>query len=107
MRTATEVVEELARADLASESVEVSRVSVGREVDRVPEIRTEDGVTIVPVVEEILVVEKRLVLKEELHIRRRVETETVAVPVQLRKQRATVERLNNEGESLPDKEPNR
>ena len=38
-------------------------------------------------------VEKRLVLKEELHIRRRVETETAEVPVTLRKQRAIVERV--------------
>jgi hypothetical protein len=32
------------------------------------------------------------VLKEELHIRRRIATETVEVPVTLRKQRAIVER---------------
>ena len=48
--------------------------------------------TIVPVVEEVLVVEKRLVLKEELHIRRTSQTELVEVPVTLRKQRAVVER---------------
>jgi stress response protein YsnF len=107
VRTTTNTVEEVARADLTSESVEVTRVPVGREVDQVPAIRTEDDVTIVPVVEEILVIEKRLVLKEELHIRRRIETEAVAVPVELRKQTATVERLSSEGQNLPDKEPNR
>ena len=48
---------------------------------------------IVPVLEEVLVVQKQLVLKEELHIRRRVETEAVEVPVSLRKQRAIVERV--------------
>jgi len=107
IRTATDAVEEIAQANLMHESVEVSRVPVGREVDRVPDIRTENDVTIVPVVEEVLVIEKRLVLKEELHVRRRVETEAVAVPVTLRKQRATVERLSNEGQNLPDEEPNR
>jgi stress response protein YsnF len=40
----------------------------------------------------VLVVEKRLVLKEELRIRRRVPTETIEVPVTLRKQRVIVER---------------
>jgi len=60
-------------------------------VETAPEIRTEGDVTIVPVLEEVLVVEKRLVLKEELHIRRRIETETVEVPVILRKQRAIIE----------------
>lgn len=107
IRTATDIVEEIAQANLIHESVEVHRVPVGREVDRVPDIRTENDVTIVPIVEEVLVVEKRLVLKEELHVRRRVETEAVAVPVQLRKQRATVERVSNEGQDFPDEEPHR
>jgi stress response protein YsnF len=62
-------------------------------VESAPEIRTEGDVTIVPVLEEVVVVEKRLVLKEELHIRRSVKTETVEVPITLRKQRAVVERL--------------
>ncbi len=93
VRTVTDVVDEIARASLDTETVEVTRVPVDRMVDRAPEIRTENGVTIVPVLEEVLVVEKRLVLKEELHIRRRIETESVEVPVELRKQRAIVERL--------------
>ena len=92
VQTVTDTVEELARADVQRETVEVTRVPIDRMVETAPEIRTEGDVTILPVVEEVLVVEKRLVLKEELHIRRRVETETVEVPVTLRKQRAVVER---------------
>ena len=92
VQTVTDTVEELARADVQREIVEVTRVPIDRMVEAAPEIRTEGDVTILPVVEEVLVVEKRLVLKEELHIRRRVETETVEVPVTLRKQRAVVER---------------
>jgi stress response protein YsnF len=91
--TTTDVVEELARADLRSDVVEVTRVPIDRPVDTAPDIRTEGDVTIVPVLEEILIVEKRLVLKEELHIRRRLATETVEVPVELRRQRAAVERI--------------
>jgi uncharacterized protein (TIGR02271 family) len=93
VRTVVDVVDELARASLEEETVEVTRVPVDRMIAEAPAIRTEDGVTIVPIVEEILVVEKRLVLKEELHIRREVRTEQVEVPVQLRKQRAIVERI--------------
>jgi stress response protein YsnF len=92
VQTVTDTVEELARADVKRESVEVTRVPIDRMVETAPEVRTEGDVTILPVVEEVLVVEKRLVLKEELHIRRRVETENVEVPVSLRKQRAVVER---------------
>ena len=65
---------------------------VGCIVETAPDVRTEGDLTIVPVVEEVLVVEKRLVLKEELHIRRTSQTEVVEVPVTLRKQRAVVER---------------
>ena len=94
VQTITNTVEELAHADLQQETVEVTRVPVDRIVEAAPEIRTEGDLTIVPVLEEVLVVEKRLVLKEELHIRRRATTETVEVPITLRKQRAVVERID-------------
>jgi len=93
IRTVTDAVEELAHADLHGEMVEVTRVPVDRVVDEAPQTRTEGGVTIVPVLEEVLFVEKRLVLKEELHIRRQATTETVEMPVTLRRQRAIVERV--------------
>jgi uncharacterized protein (TIGR02271 family) len=94
VRTITDTIEEIAQANARQESVEVTRVPVDRLVETAPEIRTEGDVTILPVVEEVLVVEKRLVLKEELHIRRQATTETVEVPVTLRKQRAIVERTD-------------
>jgi stress response protein YsnF len=94
VQTVTDIVEELAQTDVQRETVEVTRVPVDKVVETTPEIRTEGDLTIVPVLEEVLVVEKRLVLKEELHIRRRVDTEAVAVPVSLRKKRAVVERID-------------
>jgi len=102
VRTVTDTVEELAHASVQREDIEVTRVPIDRVVETAPEIRTEGDVTIVPVLEEVLVVEKRLVLKEELHIRRRVAAETVEVPVTLRKQRAIVERL---APDIPDPDP--
>ncbi len=50
--------------DLAIEQVVVTRVPIGRVVEAVPPIREENGVTIVPVVEEELVLVRRLILKE-------------------------------------------
>lgn len=91
--TVTDVVEEIAKASLDEETLEVTRVPVDRMIDHAPEIRTEGDVTIIPIMEEILVVEKRLVLKEELHVRKRTTTEEFEVPVQRRKQRAVVERI--------------
>lgn len=90
----TSNVEEIARAELSGETVEVTRVPIGRLVDEAPLSRVEGDVTIIPILEEVLVVEKRLNLKEEVHIRRRTTVETVEAPVQLRRQRAVVERID-------------
>ncbi|MBQ0821198.1 YsnF/AvaK domain-containing protein [Microvirga sp. HBU67558] len=100
VRTVTGTVEELAHASVQREDVEVTRVPIDRVVETAPEIRTAGDVTIVPVLEEVLVVTKQLVLKEELHIRRRIETEAVEVPVTLRKQRAIVEREPSDGTTI-------
>jgi uncharacterized protein (TIGR02271 family) len=91
--THTETVEETVRAVLKGEEAEVVTVELDQTVSGpAPFIRTEDGVTIIPVLEEVLVVEKRLVLKREIRIRKRSASETVEIPVSLRKQRAKVER---------------
>ncbi|MDF2689253.1 MAG: hypothetical protein K0Q80_2218 [Microvirga sp.] len=104
MRTVTGTIEETAHADLRQEDVEVTRVPVDKVVDTAPQIRTEGDVMIVPVLEEVLVVEKRLVLKEELHIRRRVSAETVELPITLRKQRAIVEREVSDSAAIDEEE---
>ena len=101
VRTITDTVEEIARATLDEENVDVTRVPVNQDVDAVPAVRTDGDVVIVPVLEEVLVVQKRLVLKEELHIRRTRTQTTIEEPVTLRKQRAVVERLSAEGKPLP------
>ena len=79
-------------ASLTSSQVEVERVPVGREVDEPQQVREEGDVLIVPVHEEVLVVRKQLVLKEELHLRRTEEVRTESVDVELRGQKAVIER---------------
>jgi uncharacterized protein (TIGR02271 family) len=91
--THTETVEQTVRAILKGEEAEVVTVELDQTVSGpAPSIRTEDGVTIIPVLEEVLVVEKWLVLKREIRISKRSTSETVEIPVSLRKQRAKVER---------------
>lgn len=91
--TRTEAFEHIERASLGAEKVVVENHPVNAWVDAMPQVREEGQVTIVPVVEERLVVEKRLFVTEEVHIRRVRSTESVEVPVTLRRQRAVVERL--------------
>lgn len=102
VHSATETFEEFAEAELASDETDVTRVPIGRVVTETPKVRVEGEVTIVPVLEEVLVVEKQLVLKEEIHIRRERSSETVRIPVALRRQRAVVEREATENEEYDD-----
>lgn len=91
VRTVVDTSEHLVQQDLDTEHVTVTRVPVDRYVDAAPAIRTEGDVTIIPVMEEVLVVETRLLLKEEVHITRRLTREAVEHHVTLRKQRAVVD----------------
>jgi len=101
IRTSVETEERLLREDLAGEQVEVKRVPVGRVIDVMPQVRAEGDITIIPVVEERLVVTKELVLVEEIHVHRTSSTETVEVPVTLRAERASIERLEADPVSIP------
>jgi stress response protein YsnF len=92
VETTVETDEKTVESSLTETSVEVERVPMGREITDLPEVRTEGDLTIIPVVEEVLVVEKRLVLKEEIRVRRLSSTRDVSVPVVLRRQRAVVRR---------------
>src|SRR5947209_4050430 len=64
VRTRADTREEIAEAALRGEEVGVERVPVGRVVREAPAVREEDGATIIPVLEERLVVTTELVLKD-------------------------------------------
>ena len=93
--TTTETFEEILNEVLTSSNAEVSRhkcdlpMPVG---EPLPGTRVENGITIVPVFEERIVIEKRLYLVEEIRIRVTEKTENVAIPVLLRRQRVDVSR---------------
>jgi uncharacterized protein (TIGR02271 family) len=75
------------------EEVEVTRVPMQRVVEGPVPMREEHGTTILSVVEEVLVVEKRWMLREEIHIRRqRIETHQPQ-HIMLRSEEVQVERI--------------
>lgn len=92
VETVTDSVEQMVNSDLEFTTIDIERVPIDRHVDSVPEVRVEGDVTIVPVVEEVVVVEKRLLLTEEIRITRQRGTKSVETPVQVRKQRVVVTR---------------
>jgi len=78
---------------LAHETVEIERTPIGRQVDVMPVVREEGDAIVVPIVEEVLVVERRLFLKEEVRIRRVRSTERHQETVTLRHHEAVVTRV--------------
>ena len=76
------------------EALRAERVPVGREVAAAPATREEGGaVLVIPLVEEVPVPERRLVLKEELRVRCASTDSIGERTVPLRRQTAAVERL--------------
>ena len=84
--------EESVVARLSHDEIDVERVSVNRPVDGPIKIRQDGDVLVIPVVEEVLVVRKQLVLKEELRVRKRSVVRPHRERVVLRSEEADVER---------------
>jgi uncharacterized protein (TIGR02271 family) len=77
-----------------SEEVEITRIPINRVVDTAPEPYQNGDTLVIPILEEVLIVEKRLVLKEELRVtKHRRETRNP--------QRVTLRRVDASVEPLP------
>jgi uncharacterized protein (TIGR02271 family) len=87
---------------LFHDTVAITRVPIQRVVDGPVPVREDNGTTIISIVEEVLVVEKRLMLREEIHIRKqRIETHQPQ-RITLRSEAVRVERLpHTDNERLP------
>jgi uncharacterized protein (TIGR02271 family) len=90
--TITREQEQLVDQELTHERIEIERLPIGRQIDAVPPVREEGDTTILSVVEEIVVVERRLILKDEVHIRRVQVTEHHRETVMVRQQDAVITR---------------
>ena len=102
-----EHVRKVVSAPAVHDVVQVNRIPVNRVVDTIPQMREEGDVLVIPVVEEELVIQKRLVLKEEIHIRRKRTRERVSKDVTLDNERAVIERLDADGNVIARSEPAR
>jgi stress response protein YsnF len=100
--TRTHERETLIDENLAREHVEIETVAVGRRIDAVPDVRREGDTTIVPVVEEVLVVERQLMLKEEVRIKRVRKSERYQKKVILRHQDTVVSRHEDNKDNNKD-----
>ncbi|MDQ3133688.1 MAG: YsnF/AvaK domain-containing protein [Acidobacteriota bacterium] len=90
--------EEVIDEPLMQEEINVERVAINRAVDAPPPVRYEGATMVVPLLEEVLVIEKRLMLKEELRITKRMVETHKPQRVTLRREEATIERLDHHGQ---------
>jgi stress response protein YsnF len=92
----TDIETVIARETLRGCKIEIERVPVNRALpdgEPAPQSREEGDMLVIPVVEEIAVVVKRLVVTEEVRLRF-VSTQTsFEEEISVRRQRATVERV--------------
>ncbi len=84
------------------EEMEIQRVTVNQFITEPPAVRYEGDVMIVPLMEEVLVVEKKLVLREEVRITKRRDTLRNPQQIVVRREEATLEQIKPDagGESV-------
>lgn len=88
--------EEVVDVPLFREEVRVERVPVNLYVETAPAVRQEGETLIIPVVEERVVVQKKLFLVEELRVHKEVIEHHEPQPVTLRREEVIVKRINGE-----------
>ena len=102
IRVTVEERQDIVPAELAHDEVEIERVPMNQTLSQLPSVRLEGSTTIIPVVEEVVVVEKKLVLVEEIHVRRKSNVRTQDIPVTLRSEQAEIERTGFADEAAGD-----
>lgn len=102
MRVEKQVEKRLRKVEtpLIRDEFEVKRVAVNRVVAEAPPVRTRGDTVIVPILEEELVVTKRLVLVEEIHLIKHRTKKRVTKEVEVGRETARVRRLDARGRAV-------
>jgi uncharacterized protein (TIGR02271 family) len=94
IHTRVETREEVVDEPLLHEEIAVERVPINALVEgEAPMPHYEDEVFVIPILEEVLVVQKRLLLKEEVRVTRRSTTMSKPQQVTLRREVVEIERI--------------
>lgn len=104
VRTLVNEHEEVVDESLVTEEVEVERAPLDRWVDAPVPVRQEGDTTIVTLIEEVVVVEKRLRAVEEVRITKRRSVRHAPQHVTLRREEAVIERLDAGGGAEDDRD---
>ncbi len=72
--------------ELLREDITIEHVPKNIEIDSIPKIQISDDLTIIPVFEEVAVVVKKLMLVEEIHIKKNKSSEVQVIQDSVRKE---------------------
>jgi stress response protein YsnF len=92
--------DEILEQELRKGRVEIKRVKTNRVVDGPQPLQRTGNTVIIPVVSEILRVEKQWVVTEEIHLTQLEELETVQQKVAVNQEQAVIERLDESGNPI-------
>lgn len=87
--------QQLVDQPLLKDEVEIERVPLNKPINHVIPVRKVGNVLVIPVMEEVLVVQKRLILREELHVRRKQTHTRRPQRITLRAERAEIKRIKS------------
>jgi uncharacterized protein (TIGR02271 family) len=99
-----ETSDEIVQTPTIQEEVRVDRIPINQFVDTPPAVHEEGDVLVIPVVEEVLVVEKKLRVREEVRVTKKRTSTSGTQTVTLRREVVDVEREDLEGTELPPRE---
>jgi len=92
--------DEVLEQQLRRSHAEVKRVQTNRVVDGPQPIQRVGNTLVIPVVSEVLHIEKQWVVTEEIHITQTEEVETVQHTVPVSREEAEIERLDEAGNAV-------
>lgn len=104
----TQTIDELVTVNRQSTEMVVTRHDIGRMIrlgEDPPQVRLDGSTTIIPVLEEVIVTQTRIVLRAELHVTAKVTAQTDRQSFPLRKQTANVKRFNPDGMPVASEKP--
>ncbi|HEX3685004.1 MAG TPA: DUF2382 domain-containing protein [Bryobacteraceae bacterium] len=97
--------DEVLEQELRKTHAEIKRVKTNRVVDGPQPVQRIGSTLVIPVVSEVLRVERQWVVTEEIHITQTEETETVRQTVPVSREEAEIERLDESGNAIAAIEP--
>lgn len=97
--------DELLQQELRKSHAEIKRLKTNRVVDGPQPVQRVGNTLVIPVVSEVLRIDKQWVVVEEIHITQTEEIETVQHTVPVSHEEAEIERLDESGNAVSTAEP--